>query len=113
VAAREAGKQSRRRWLPAVDEAAATAEVAARLAGAARGVVLDAQAGEPLSALGLPATGDVLLVVGPEGGIADTELAAFADAGAVVRRLGPTVLRASTAAAVAAGVVLSRTWRWR
>jgi 16S rRNA (uracil1498-N3)-methyltransferase len=60
----------------------------------------------------LPEAGDVVLVVGPEGGISAEELAAFAAAGAESYRLGPTVLRTSTAGAVGAGVLLSRTDRW-
>ncbi len=112
VAAREAGKQSRRHRLPVVAEPATTAEVAARLAGATLGVVLDAEADRPLIASTAPAHGEIVLVVGPEGGISDAEIAAFADAGAVARRLGPTVLRTATAGAVAAGVLLARTARW-
>jgi 16S rRNA (uracil1498-N3)-methyltransferase len=53
-----------------------------------------------------------VLVVGPEGGISPTEDQAFAAAGAVAARLGPTVMRASSAAAIAAGVLLSRSARW-
>jgi 16S rRNA (uracil1498-N3)-methyltransferase len=63
--------------------------------------------------MGLPEAGDVLVIVGPEGGISGAELAALTDAGAARVRLGPTVLRASTAGAVTAGVILSRTRRWR
>ena len=51
-------------------------------------------------------------MVGPEGGIAPDELAAFADAGAIAVRLGPTVLRTSTAAAVALGALGVLTPRW-
>jgi 16S rRNA (uracil1498-N3)-methyltransferase len=54
----------------------------------------------------------VLLVVGPEGGLAPAEIAALHDAGATAVHLGPTVLRAATAGAVAAAVLLSRTPRW-
>ena len=52
------------------------------------------------------------LVVGPEGGISPEELRAFADAGAVAYRMGPTVLRTSTAGTVAAAVLLARSGRW-
>jgi len=55
---------------------------------------------------------EIVLVVGPEGGIADEELAAFGKAGAVAVRLGPTVLRTSTAGVAAAAVLLATTGRW-
>jgi 16S rRNA (uracil1498-N3)-methyltransferase len=109
--AREAGKQSRRAWLPEVLEPATTAEVAERLAGA-HGLVLHEAATAPLATAALPRDGEVVLVVGPEGGVTDEELAAFAEAGAAVVRLGPSVLRTSTAGAVAAAVVSARTQRW-
>ncbi|MGV0554566.1 RsmE family RNA methyltransferase, partial [Mycobacterium kansasii] len=54
----------------------------------------------------------VLLVVGPEGGIADDEMAVLSDAGATAVRLGPQVLRTSTAAAVALGALGVLTPRW-
>jgi 16S rRNA (uracil1498-N3)-methyltransferase len=53
-----------------------------------------------------------VVVVGPEGGISDEELAAFAEVGAEPLRLGRSVLRTSTAGVVAAGALLSRTPRW-
>ncbi len=56
--------------------------------------------------------GEIVLVIGPEGSLTDGELAAFHEAGATVRRLGDSVLRTSSAGAVAAAVVLSRTARW-
>jgi 16S rRNA (uracil1498-N3)-methyltransferase len=60
----------------------------------------------------LPASGEIVLVVGPEGGLADAELAALVGVGASPVRLGPTVLRTSTAGTVAAGLVLAATGRW-
>jgi 16S rRNA (uracil1498-N3)-methyltransferase len=60
-----------------------------------------------------PAAGEVVVVVGPEGGISPEELAVLAGAGATAYRLGPTVLRTSTAGTAAAAALLSRTARWR
>ncbi len=110
--AREAAKQSRRAWFPVVSELASTGQVAARLAAAEIALVLHEEATDPLAAVEPPDAGDVLLVVGPEGGVSPEELTAFAWAGARPVRLGPSVLRASTAGAVAAGALLSRTRRW-
>ncbi len=109
--AREAAKQSRRARIPVVAGLADTAAVATLVGAAASAAVLHESAATSLAELALPATGDVVLVVGPEGGITDDELAAFAAAGAPAYRLGPSVLRSGTAGVVAAGVVLSRC-RW-
>jgi 16S rRNA (uracil1498-N3)-methyltransferase len=110
--AREAAKQSRRAWLPEITDLATTAALAQRVAAAAWAVVLEADATARLHELPLPASGDVLLLVGPEGGISPDERTALRAAGAVEARLGPTVLRTSTAGAAAAVVLLSRTARW-
>lgn len=111
-AAEEAAKQSRRAWFPEVTEQADLAAATRRVAGASLAIVLDPDAAQPVTAIGLPATGEIVLVVGPEGGISPTEADAFRKAGAVPAGLGPTVLRASTAGVVAAGIVLSQTTRW-
>ena len=112
MTAREAAKQSRRAWLPEVTGPATLSDIADRVSAAARGVVLEADAPLKLSALPLPEKGELVLVVGPEGGITPAERAALAEAGAVEARLGPTVLRTSTAGAAAAAVLLARTARW-
>jgi 16S rRNA (uracil1498-N3)-methyltransferase len=52
-------------------------------------------------------------VVGPEGGISDSETETLCAAGARPARLGPTVLRASTAAAAAIAALGVLTPRWR
>jgi 16S rRNA (uracil1498-N3)-methyltransferase len=110
--AHEAGKQARRSRFPEVAELASTAEVAELLSAAALGLVLHEGAHSPLAAMTPPAAGDVVLVVGPEGGLTTDELDAFAVAGASAYLLGPSVLRTSTAGAVAAALLLSRTARW-
>lgn len=110
--AREAAKQARRAWLPEVSALATSADVAALLRASALGVVLHEAASAPLAGIGVPAAGSVVVVVGPEGGVDPEELAAFAAAGASAYRLGPTVLRTSTAGAAASAVLLARTQRW-
>jgi 16S rRNA (uracil1498-N3)-methyltransferase len=110
--AREAGKQSRRAWLPEITAPANTAALAKRVSAAACAIVLEADAGLKLHELTLPDEGDIMLIVGPEGGISPAERAALRDAGAIEARLGPTVLRTSTAGAVGAATLLSRTARW-
>lgn len=110
--AREAAKQSRRAWLPEVTDPVDTGALVERSAIAALTIVLHEEAPTPVTAIEVPPEGDVVLVVGPEGGISPEETTALAAAGAVLAHLGPTVLRTSTAGTVAAGVVLSRTARW-
>jgi 16S rRNA (uracil1498-N3)-methyltransferase len=110
--AREAAKQARRPWLPVVEQPVTTAALARRVAGADLAVVLHEAAPERLADLALPPRGELLLVVGPEGGITDAEIGALVEAGARPVRLGPEVLRASTAAAVALGALGVLTARW-
>ncbi|MFC5143822.1 16S rRNA (uracil(1498)-N(3))-methyltransferase [Streptomyces aureoversilis] len=111
--AREAGKQSRRLRFPDVAEPMTTRQVAGLLAGAAFAAVLHEEGhSAALATAALPATGDIVLVVGPEGGVSPEELAAFAEAGAKPYRLGASVLRTSTAGTAAAALLLGRTGRW-
>ncbi len=83
--AREAGKQSRRVLFPEVTDAMTTNQVAALLATADFAAVLHEEReydSEPLATVGLPVGGEIVLVVGPEGGVSPAELKAFAEAGA-------------------------------
>jgi 16S rRNA (uracil1498-N3)-methyltransferase len=111
-AAYQAAKQCRRIWFAEVTEQADLATVAGRISSAALAIVLDPGAAASLADIDLPASGEIVLVVGPEGGISAAEAAALSAAGAVAARIGPTVLRVSSAGVVAASVVLSRTARW-
>ncbi len=110
--AREAAKQARRAWFPEVTEMVGTDEVVALLSKASVPVVLHEAASGPLADLPVPGRGEIVIVVGPEGGIADEELAAFAAVGAEPVRLGSSVLRTSTAGVAATAALLART-RWR
>jgi 16S rRNA (uracil1498-N3)-methyltransferase len=114
--ARAAAQQSRRAYLPSVDGVLSTAALATRIGEvtASGGVVLALHeaADGTLTDLSLAQASSVMLMVGPEGGIAPDELDAMVDAGASAVRLGPTVLRTSTAAAVALGAIGVLTPRW-
>lgn len=114
VTAREAAKQARRAWVPQVGEPVTTDELTARAAAAGMTLVLHESAPTDIGRLAtdLQAVSDLLLVVGPEGGITDEELAALTAAGAHPVRLGREVLRSSTAAAVALGALGVLTARW-
>lgn len=110
---REASKQAHRAWVPDVADAADTAELVRR-AAASRVLVLEPSAPARLAAVGLDASDarDVMLVVGPEGGIAPEELDALSRAGATPVALGETVLRTSTAGPAALSVVNLLLGRW-
>jgi 16S rRNA (uracil1498-N3)-methyltransferase len=109
--AREAAKQSRRAWLPVIAPLAATPDVIARLEPG-RALVLHEQAAASLASCAVPDAGDLVLIVGPEGGIAADELAAFTAAGASPVRMGRPVLRTSTAGAAALAALSVRLGRW-
>ena len=114
--AREAAKQSRRAWWPEVTESATTSEVAKLLADATLPIVLHEEAERGLAEVEPPrasaGAAQIVLVVGPEGGISPEERLRFAEAGAAPYRMGPTVLRTSTAGTAAAAVLLARSGRW-
>ncbi|NKZ13526.1 16S rRNA (uracil(1498)-N(3))-methyltransferase [Mycolicibacterium septicum DSM 44393] len=114
--ARSAARQSRRAYVPAVEGVVSTPALTQRVADAVAGgavvLALHESATEPIAELPLGQADSLMLIVGPEGGIADEEIAALTGAGAKAVRLGPTVLRTSTAAAVALGAIGALTARW-
>jgi 16S rRNA (uracil1498-N3)-methyltransferase len=110
--AREATKQARRSWLPLIQPAQTTEAVTARLSTAGAALIMDEDARIPLSTVPLPTSGEVIVVVGPEGGIAPDELRSFVAAGATPVRLGRTILRTSTAGVAALAVLNARLGRW-
>jgi len=125
--AQAAAKQSRRAVLPVVEPVRDTAALVARVVAvvARRGavLVLHEQAITAMADAELPGvtvlgdaavegTTEVLVVVGPEGGITDDEVVALTGAGAVAVRLGPEVLRSSSAGPAALAVLSARLGRW-
>jgi len=106
---REASKQAIRARVPEVAPLATTAQLAA-LPGLV--IVLEPTASTLLTAVTVDDADRLTLVVGPEGGVAPRELERLAGAGAVLARLGPEVLRTSTAGPAALAVLNARLARW-
>jgi 16S rRNA (uracil1498-N3)-methyltransferase len=105
--AREAAKQARRAWVPLIggDPDVPTKRIRPTF-------VLHEEATERLSTVDLPDAEEIVLAVGPEGGIDDRELKLFLGTGAVAVRLGDNVLRTSTAGVAALSVLATRLGRW-
>ncbi|GAB3617011.1 16S rRNA (uracil(1498)-N(3))-methyltransferase [Okibacterium endophyticum] len=109
--AREASKQSVRPWVPEV-RSLHTAHDLAQLAASTTMIVLEPTADRRLSALAPPADRDIVIVVGPEGGLSPDEIRAFTEAGAVSARLGDEVLRTSSAGPAGLAVLNVALGRW-
>ncbi|GAB2749513.1 16S rRNA (uracil(1498)-N(3))-methyltransferase [Sinomonas soli] len=116
-----AAKQARRAWVPAVEPAVDDARLAERIAQARLAVVLHEEASESLAGIlrgvapvdGVASgEGEILFIVGPEGGISPAELERFVQAGARLALLGPHVLRSSTAGPAALALAGERLGRW-
>ncbi|MEV8251480.1 16S rRNA (uracil(1498)-N(3))-methyltransferase [Microbacterium sp. NPDC076768] len=107
---REAAKQAHRAWVPEVAAPVSTKQLAER-ATTQRVLILDPTASARLSDIE-PDGRDIVLVVGPEGGVSDQELVQLVDAGAERVLLGETVLRTSTAGPAAIAVLSVALGRW-
>lgn len=107
---REAAKQAHRAWVPSVRPPETTAQLRDR-AREQRVLLLDPTAERRLSGI-VPDDRDIVLVVGPEGGISPEELQMLTDAGAERVLLGDTVLRTSTAGPAAIAVLNVALGRW-
>jgi 16S rRNA (uracil1498-N3)-methyltransferase len=101
---REASKQSIRAWMPVVEPLATTKQIS--------GLVLDPTASVALTEVPLPTEGRIALIVGPEGGISPRELELLEQQGSTRVRLGPEILRTSTAGPAAIAVLSARLGRW-
>ncbi|WP_378145805.1 16S rRNA (uracil(1498)-N(3))-methyltransferase [Cnuibacter sp. UC19_7] len=123
---REAAKQAIRPWVPEVGSLLSTADLVG-LAGRSRMLVLEPTASERLAGWrpeppggddststggDSTSTVEVVLVVGPEGGISPGELERLQTAGATLVRLGPEVLRTSTAGPAAIAALAVALGRW-
>jgi 16S rRNA (uracil1498-N3)-methyltransferase len=109
---RESAKQSRRAWIPEISNLQTTAQVCEMMSQAQSVFVLHESADQALAACAIREQGTIMIVVGPEGGISPDELVAFSNAGARIVHMGASVMRASTAGAIAVGGLLMRSQRW-
>ncbi len=107
----EAAKQSLRVFEPIVENPVTTKQLSARVTDFAQVLVLDPTASVGLGSLEL-ATGLTAIVVGPEGGISDSELAELEKAGAKRVRLGAEILRTSTAGVAAISALQAKLGAW-
>ena len=107
--AREASKQSRRLFIPELHETVKEKGVIELIKGADLALVFHESAQVKLSEIITPETRakNVVIVIGPEGGITDEELAAFAAAGAKIAGLGRPILRSAHAGLAALSAVNS------
>ena len=99
--AREATKQCRRLTVPQVSEPVSTRQLAQRAASVELALILHEDAKESIAEVDLPPAGTVLIIIGPEGGIAAEELEELSASGARPVSISDSVLRTSTAGVVA------------
>lgn len=111
-AAHAAAKQARRARFPDVTPLARTADVVERVRSASLALVLHEEGTSGIGTVTLPNDGEVVVIVGPEGGLTDDERQAFTAAGAIEVRLGPSVLRTSSAGIAAVAALLAGSPRW-
>ncbi|SDW50438.1 16S rRNA (uracil1498-N3)-methyltransferase [Arthrobacter sp. cf158] len=117
-----AAKQARRAWIPEVRQILDTGALAKAVENADLAIILHEDAKNPLRAVleeleasreaRRDAPREVLLIVGPEGGISPREVTRLSDAGAVTALLGHHVLRSSTAGPAAVVLASDVLGRW-
>jgi len=104
--AQQASEQSRRATPPEI-AAGMKLKDATGLPGVARIVLTEAENKTSLRDVLPSVEGEILLAIGPEGGWTEDELQLFQTAGWISASLGPTILRAETAAIAATAIVIS------
>lgn len=113
ITAREASKQSRRFRIPEVTEIATTAQICDAIKISDLAIVFHESATDKLSdQVSLHNVAHLLIIIGPEGGLTDEEIAAFTGCGAKVALMGRPILRSAHAgiAAVSAVSALLKVW---
>ncbi len=109
---RESSRQSRRVRIPVIANTLSTESLISKIKNSQNIFVLHESAESRFSQIEINKEADVILIVGPEGGLSEIEVNTFVAAGAKIVRLGESVLRAANAGAAAVSVVMSRTGKW-
>jgi len=109
--ARESSKQSRRAFFPEITNCLDSKKIIEIFKNYSKVIILDPDSTVLFTDLVEQISEDVLLVIGPEGGIDENEMQLFSDNGALTATLGETILRTSTAGGISAAILLSKT-RW-
>ena len=113
IGIKEACKQARQVRLPKLMPMLITAGVVQLLSKDARIIVFHESASEKFAQLQLPESlASIYLVIGPEGGISQSELSKFENGGSKIVRLGETVLRSAHAGFAAISAVQTKLGRW-
>jgi len=103
--AREASKQSRRFRIPEVSGVATTEGVVDVIAKADLALVFHESAIQTISKTVTAGATNIVIIIGPEGGLTDDELETFAAAGAKVVLMGRPILRSAHAGLAALAAV--------
>lgn len=113
ITAREASKQSRRFRIPQVSDVATTAQICEAIKLSDLAIAFHESAQSKLSdQVSSHNVQNLLIIIGPEGGLTDDELVAFQAAGAKVALMGRPILRSAHAgiAAISAVSALLKVW---
>jgi 16S rRNA (uracil1498-N3)-methyltransferase len=109
-----ATKQSRRYFIPAVENIYSTKDLIAQLSGS-RILILHESATQRISQvvdLSWSQSQEIFMIIGPEGGITPEELVDFQSAGALIVSMGEPVFRSAHAGVAALSAVQSLIGRW-
>jgi 16S rRNA (uracil1498-N3)-methyltransferase len=104
----EAGEQAGRLFMPVIEAPAPFTGVLEAYRGAIVFGARDGKLSGDIAPL-LPERGHVAVVIGPEGGFSDAEIAALSRRGGLPASFGPHILRTETAAVVGAALIRSLT----
>ena len=110
---KEAAKQARRVKLPVLSNEVSTNQLVKLFKESDKVVILPEVASRGISQINLSKDADrIILIIGPEGGISDSEISQLESAGAVSARMGELVLRSAHAGFAALSAIQTSIGRW-